>query len=128
MTAKQQRAIEALPSVPSIRQAAVVARSGEKTKRRWLQIPEFSLAYQEARQQAFAEAMADLRAATHDAVDALRRAINEETGAVRLKAATATIELSIRSAETLEIETRLERLERELNSHFNPTQHESERP
>jgi hypothetical protein len=121
MTAKQQRAIGALLSEPSIRQAAVVARLGEKPIRRWLQIPEFSLAYQQARRQAFAEALSDLRAATHDAVDALRKAIKEETGAVRLKAATAILELSIRSAETFEIETRLERLERELNSPLNPT-------
>jgi hypothetical protein len=121
MTAKQQRAIGALLSEPSIRQAAVVARLGEKTIRRWLQIPEFSLAYQQARRQAFAEALLDLRAATHDAVDALRKAIKEETGAVRLKAATAILELSIRSAETFDIETRLERLERELNSPLNPT-------
>jgi hypothetical protein len=116
MTAKQQRAIEALLSEPSIRQAATVAGLGEKTIRRWLQNAEFSQAYQQARQHVFADALAGLRAATHDAVNALRTAIREETGALRLRAATAVLELSIRSAETLEVEARLERLERMLDS------------
>ena len=114
MTAKQQKAIEALLSESSIRQAAAVAGLGEKTIRRWLRVQEFSRAYQEARQQVFADALADLRAATHEAVDALRKAVREESGALRVKAATTVLELSIRSAETLELEVRLERLERVL--------------
>jgi hypothetical protein len=111
MTAKQQKAIEALLSEPSIRQAAVLAGLGEKTIRRWLRCPEFSRAYQEARQQVFADALSDLRAATRDSVDALRKAVREETGALRVKAATTVLELSIRSAETLDFENRLKRLE-----------------
>jgi hypothetical protein len=68
MTAKQQKAIEALLSEPSVRRAAALAGLGEKSIRRWLRLPEFSRVYQEARQQAFADALADLRAATRDAV------------------------------------------------------------
>jgi len=111
MTVKQQKAIEALLSEPSIRQAAAVAGLGEKTIRRWLRQPEFSRAYQEARRQVFADALADLRVATHDAVEALRKVVREETGALRVKAARTVLELSIRSAETLEFEIRLKRLE-----------------
>ena len=84
---------------------------GEKTIRRWLRQPEFSRAYQEARRQVFADALADLRVATHDAVEALRKVVREETGALRVKAARTVLELSIRSAETLEFEIRLKRLE-----------------
>ena len=116
MTAKQQKAIEALLSEPSIRKAASAAGLGEKSIRRWLRLPEFSQAYKEARQRVFADALADLRGATQDAVAALRGAIREETGALRIKAATTVLELSIRSAETLELEARLERLERVLGS------------
>jgi hypothetical protein len=114
MTAKQQKAIEALLSAPSIRQAAAATGLGEKSIRRWLQLPEFSRAYEQARHQVFANALTDLRVATHDAVEALRTAVREETGALRIRAATAVLELSIRSAETLDLEARLERLEQVL--------------
>jgi transposase len=49
---KQQRAIQALLSEPSIRQAAERAAVGEKSIRRWLQRPDFKEAYQRARQEA----------------------------------------------------------------------------
>jgi hypothetical protein len=114
MTAKQQKAIEALLAASSIRQAAAATGLGEKSIRRWLQRPEFSSAYEQARHQVFAEALTNLRSATQDAVEALRTAVKEETGALRVKAATAVLRLSIESAETLQLEARLKRLEQVL--------------
>jgi hypothetical protein len=114
MTAKQQKAIEALLAAPSIRQAAAATGLGEKSIRRWLRLPEFARAYEQARHQVFADALTDLRSATQDAVEALRTAVKEETGALRIKAATAVVRLSIQSAETLQLEARLERLEQVL--------------
>ena len=114
MTAKQQKAIEALLAAPSIRQAAAAAGIGEKSIRRWLRLPEFFRAYEQVRHQVFAEALTDLRSANQDAVQALRTAVKEESGALRVKAATAVVRLSIQTAETLEIEARLQRLEQAL--------------
>jgi hypothetical protein len=114
MTAKQQKAIEALLAAPSIRQAAAATGLGEKSIRRWLRLPEFAHAYEQARYQVFSDALTDLRSATQDAVEALRTAVKQETGALRIKAATAVVRLSIQSAETLQLEARLERLEQVL--------------
>jgi hypothetical protein len=97
---------------PPLHQPVRSLRSSPETRRTNLfndePFPEFSRAYEEARQQVFAEALTDLRSATQDAVQALRTAVKEESGALRIKAPTAVVRLSIQSAETLEIEARLQ--------------------
>jgi hypothetical protein len=114
LTAKQQRAIEALLSEPSIRLAAERAVVGEKSIRRWLQRPDFKETYEQARKEAFRDALANLRAASREAVDTLRSALSDDSGPTKISAAKTILTLAVQSVEAFELEMRLQRLEEAL--------------
>src|SRR5262245_36089710 len=97
LSRKQELAIEALLSEATIVAAAAKAGLGEKTLRRWIQRRSFADAYRIAREKAFANALANLRAASQDAVETLRIALSHPSGPLRVRAATAILELGSRS-------------------------------
>jgi hypothetical protein len=61
LSRKREKAIAALLTEPTIAQAAKAAGIGEKTLRRWLKSPEFSLAYDAARRELIDVAMVAMR-------------------------------------------------------------------
>lgn len=114
LSAKQQRAIEALLTEPTTRAAAEAAKVSEATIFRWLAEPVFAAAYREARGRLLESTLTALQAASADAVTCLRDVINDKAAQVsaRVSAAKTVIELGLKARETLEVEERLAYLEK----------------
>src|SRR5262245_8742563 len=113
LSAKQQRAIEALLTEPTTRAAAQAAGVGETTIFRWLAEPAFSTAYRAARSRLLESTLTELQAASTEAVETLREVMNSPLAmpAARVSAARAVLEFSLRAREEIEIEERLRALE-----------------
>ncbi|MBL8189229.1 MAG: hypothetical protein JNK38_14570 [Acidobacteria bacterium] len=116
LSAKQQRAIEALLSEPTTRAAAAAADVSEATIWRWLAEPEFSVAYRAARGRLLESTLTALQSASADAVVCLREILNDKTAQVsaRVSAAKSVLELGLKARETLETQERLAYLEKAL--------------
>jgi hypothetical protein len=111
---KQEEAIAALLTQRSVEEAARTAGIGTRTLLRWLKIPEFAAAYQEARRQAFGQSIARLQQATSAAAATLMK-IMVDPGApasVRVRAADSIFNHSARAIEIEDIEARVSELER----------------
>src|SRR5262245_10490381 len=94
LTRKQEQAIAALLTLPTIEQAAASMDLNEKTLRRWLTDPAFLAAYREARRQIVEGAVAELQQAAKDAAATLRRNLTCGNHAVEVRAAVAVFEQS----------------------------------
>lgn len=118
LSAKQQRAIEALLTEPTTRAAAEAAKVSEATIFRWLSYPVFSAAYRAARERLLESTLTALQAASADAVTCLREVINDQTAQVsaRVSAAKAVLDLSLKARDTLDVEERLKTVEEYLQS------------
>lgn len=115
LSAKQERALEALLLEPNIRAAARSAKVGETTLFRWLNEADFSQMYRAARRKIFDDALSDLQKATGEAVATLRRNLQAESEGAQIRAAIALIELAIRGRELGELEDRISTLEERLS-------------
>jgi uncharacterized protein (UPF0147 family) len=110
----QEQAIAALMSQPTIGEAAQVAGVGVETLRLWLKDPAFCEAYRRERRAFMAAVGASLqRAATH-AVAALEAITKdpEAPAAARVSSARVILEMSARTTEIEDIDSRLSALER----------------
>lgn len=116
LTAKQQRAIEALLSQSSIRDAAKKAQASETTLFRWLQDEAFKKAYLDARREATKQAIAQLQQAGGEAVKTLREVMKDKKAnpGARVSAAKAVLEMSIKAVELEDLAERVNELERHL--------------
>lgn len=116
LSAKQQRAIEALLTEPTTRAAAAAAEVSEATIWRWLAEPEFSAAYRATRGRLLESTLTALQSASADAVVCLREILNDKTAQVyaRVSAAKSVLELGLKAREVLEVEERLAFLEKAL--------------
>lgn len=114
LSAKQQRAIEALLTEPTTRSAAEAAKVSEATIFRWLAEPVFAAMYREARGRLLESTLTALQAASADAVTCLRDVINDKAAQVsaRVSAAKTVLELGLKAREVLEVEERLAYLEK----------------
>lgn len=113
LSRNQERAIAALLSHSTIRQAAQACGLGEATLWRWLQLPDFQQRYRAAQQTVFANAVAELQKGTQEAAEALRAVLQDATAkpGEKVAAARVILEFSLRTREALEIEERLRALE-----------------
>ncbi len=116
LTAKQARAIKALLEEPTTTAAAAAAKVSVPTIFRWLANPTFSAAYREARSRLVETALTRLQSASSDAVKTLRATLTDPLAqpSVRVSAARAILEFSLKAREMMEFEERLERLESTL--------------
>ncbi len=116
LTAKQERALQALLVTPTTRAAAEAAGVSEATIWRWLADADFSAVYREARTKSLESTLTALQAAGADAVKALRDVMNDTNakGSERVSAAKAIIELGLKGRDVLETEERLAALEERL--------------
>src|SRR5262249_48819238 len=73
LSGKQERALAALLSEPTVRAAADKVHVSVATMQRWLREPAFAAAYRQAQRQVFTDAVGALSAASTAAVEALRR-------------------------------------------------------
>ncbi len=113
ITRKQEAAIAALLSEPTIEKAAKACGIGEATLRRWLQDTGFQERYRTAKKQTLEAVMGRLQQIAGEAVETLREvAVNEEAPASsRVTAAKAIVETALKAAEIEELEERLTKLE-----------------
>src|SRR5688572_30105297 len=116
LTAKQEKAVAALLSEPTMKGAAQLVKVSEITLIRWLRENAFRDAYQEARREATKQAIARLQQASSEAVDTLREVMNSSTAqpGARVSAAKTVLELSIKAVEIEDIAQRLEAVEAAL--------------
>ena len=111
---KKEEAIAALLSQRNTEDAARVVGIGLATLLRWMRLPEFQIAYREARRDAVSQATARLQQATGAASSTVLKIMLDSNApaAVRLRAAESVLNHAAKSIEVEDIEVRLSRLER----------------
>lgn len=115
ITPAQQRAISALLESRDVRSAATVAGVGERTLYRWMGDPAFQQALQQAQQKLLEGVLRRLTRISEMAVDVLERGMSqEEPLPQQLRAADIALSRMLKAREMLEIESRLEALERSM--------------
>ena len=113
LSRKQEQAIAALLSEPTIAAAAERVGVGEVTLWRWLQREDFRVDYQRARRETVAQAIAAIQQASSEAVQALREIMvdSEAPASSRVSAAKTVLEFALKGAEVEDIEKRVTVLE-----------------
>jgi transposase len=112
LSAKQEKAIMALLTEPTIRQAAEVSGVGETSIYRWLQEKEFSQAFRDARKKAFSQTVSRLQQATTDAVQTLQDIMTsaDAPASSRVTAAKTVIEMAYKAYEMEDLASELEEI------------------
>lgn len=110
---KQDQAISALLTSPTVKAAAECCGVSVATLQRWQQLPEFSTAYRLARRRVIDQATGQLTRASVDAVAVLSEVMHGEAqpGAVRVSAAKAVLDYAYKSYELEELVARVAALE-----------------
>lgn len=113
LPAKQELALRAVISHPTLKDAAQAAGVSETTLWRYMQDGEFSRRLREARREAVNHAVLRLQKASSDAVTVLRDIMMKESAPApaRITAARAVLDYSMRAVETDELRVRIEELE-----------------
>ncbi len=113
LSRKQEVALSALLSTPSVTAAAEQSGMSETTLYRWLRDETFRQAYQEARHQLVSHGMGQLQKAFTEAVRSLREIVCDAAASpnARVSAARVTIENSLKALELEELESRISALE-----------------
>lgn len=113
LSPRQQRAVMALLSCPSIEQAAKQAGIGARTLHRWLTDPDFQAALTEAEGAAIAEATRRLVGLSDAAITTVASLMLDKGNSptVRLRAATSVLDYLLRLRELANVEERLAALE-----------------
>ncbi len=121
LDSKKHAAISALLTNATIEKAALAVGVSEKTLWRWLQLPEFSAAYQQARTEVLEQTISVLHKATGAAVAALVRNLKCGAPSVEVRAALGVLDQTFKAREMLEMEARLKAVE-EMLEHSRPEQ------
>ena len=111
---REETAIAALLSEPTIAKAATRAGISESTLLRWLQDPEFKAKHRAARRSIVEGAIGRLQQASMQAADALARNLTCGVPAVEVGAAKAVFELTAKGLELLDFAERLAVIEQVL--------------
>lgn len=101
LSRKQEAAIAALMTCPSIPQAAEQAKVGVRTLRRWIREPAFDLAYRTERRKLVEHAVSQLQGAMGQAVECLVRNLTDAVPSVQVKAAMGIMSLAFKGVELL---------------------------
>lgn len=113
LSPRQERALQAVVSHPTLKEAALAAGVSDATLWRYMKDPEFERRLREARRVAVGHAAVRLQGATGEAVAVLRELMTrvEAPPAARISAARAVIDYSFRAVEMDELRARLRELE-----------------
>lgn len=113
LSRKEELAIAALLSAPTLAEAAHTAGISEPTLWRWLQREEFQTAYRAARREAVSQAVAHLQHVCGEAVETLRGVMtnDEAPASARVSAAKTVLELSLKATELEDLAARVAALE-----------------
>ena len=112
---RQEDAIAALLTRRNIEEAAHSAGIGTRTLLRWLKVPEFQIAYRQARREAFGQAIARLQQGTSAAATTLLKLLIEPNtpASVRVRAADSIFNHAAKAIEIEDLEARVADLERD---------------
>ena len=110
---KMEEAVAALLTQRNIEEAARAVGIGPATLLRWLKLPEFLVAYREARRLAFGQSIARLQQGTSAAATTLLKMLVDPatSASVRVRAAEAIFNHAARAIEIEDIEARVAALE-----------------
>jgi hypothetical protein len=108
---KEDAALAALLSEPTIAGAAAKASISESTLLRWLQEPNFKARYRAARRSIVEGAIGRLQQVATQAVDALIRNLTCGTPAVEVGAAKSVLDQALKAVELTDLAERIEALE-----------------
>jgi len=110
---KKEEAIAALLTQRNIEEAARTAGIGTQTLLRWLKVPEFEVAYREARRAAFGQSIARLQQASSAAVSTLLKVMIDPNSpaSTRVRAADSILDHAAKAIEIEDIEVRVAELE-----------------
>lgn len=113
LTPRQEAAISALLSQPTIEKAAAAAGVGERTLYRWLREPAFRSAYHQARREQFAHAVSLSQRYAPASVNGLARIAADPSAphSARVSAHVAVLRFARESIELDELAARVEALE-----------------
>ncbi len=112
-TANREKALNALLESATITEAAQKCGLNEKTLRRYLDDAAFQTEFRAARRALFEQNIVRLQSLHAGAVDTLERNLNCENPSVETRCAQIVIESTRKDFETLDILTRLEKIEDE---------------
>lgn len=117
LTPRQRRAIAALLGSKDIKAAAELAKVGERTLYRWLNLPSFRAALLEAEGEAIDQATRQLIYLQGPAISVIAGTLADRSNAagVRLRAAQSVLDYLLRLRELRNIEKRITDLEAALN-------------
>ena len=115
---KKEEAIAALLTQRNIEEAARVAGLGVRTLMRWLKIPEFDVAFREARRAAFGQSIARLQQASSAAVSTLLKVMIDPNSPAssRVRAADRVLDHAAKAIEIEDIGVRLAALEQSVGA------------
>jgi transposase-like protein len=111
---KQDRAIIALLTEPTVEAAARAVDIAPATIWRWTQQADFRARLRDARRAVVEGAIGRLQQTATEAVETLRRNLTCGTPSVEVRAATAILEQATRAVELFDIAERVEQLEARL--------------
>lgn len=113
LTSRQERAIVALISSPTIEGAAKAAKIGRVTLFKYLQEPLFQKVYREAKRQSVEHAIAKLQRVSTKAVDILEEIMRnrDAPASARVTAAKTVLEMAVKAIEFETLEERIAALE-----------------
>jgi len=116
LTPKQERALVALLDCGEIKKASETAGINEATLWRWLQAPDFQSHYRAARRQLVETAIAQLQSDCTIAARVLREVAEDRQAPAssRVAAARTILEQSIGAIELMDLQERVEMLEKML--------------
>ena len=113
LSRKQELAISALLTCPTLLAAAQQCGLAEVTLHRWLKDTAFQTAYREARRAVVQQAITQVQRATGEAVETLRNVMQDADApaSARVSAAKAILETAVKAVELEDLEARIAALE-----------------
>jgi hypothetical protein len=110
---REDVALAALLSEPTIAKAATTAGISEPTLLRWLAEPEFQRRYREARRQVVEQAVSALQRAAGESVESLQRNLTCGVPSAEIAAAKAILDQAFRGMEVLDLAAEIAELKRQ---------------
>src|ERR1700694_2839329 len=104
---KQEEVIAALLSQRNVEESARVAGVGVRTLLRWMKLPEFQIAYRDARRAAFSQSIARLQQGSSAAATTLMKVMLDPNSpaSTRVRAADSVLDHAAKAIEIEDIES-----------------------
>jgi hypothetical protein len=115
LTRKQEQAIAALLTEPTLEQAAALAGVSKRTLEYWLARPDFQAAYRKARAAVLERTVGRLVSGSGRAVGVLVECLESPRPSDRIRAAATLLAHAVGAVEVVELERRLSELEQVLD-------------